>query len=180
MNTTESGNGNNRKWLYILLGILVIVLILVSFYLLTQIKGTGTGKPAINQNTTSQNNPTPVAVPQSNNNLSDNGPFVYTSQLQTATVNQQYETTISGAIYNLNVQLSGSLISGYPQGLQITSCQTVFNSPDISQIAAKNSYVTCTIGGIPTEAGDFNITFGLSTQGEQGISEKIIPLKVNP
>lgn len=181
MNTTENSNGSNRKLLYILFGTLVVALVLVSFYLFTQIKGVGTGKPSINQGTTSQNIQTPVATPQGNTNFSSgNGPFVYTVQLQPATLNQQYESTISGGIYNLNSQLTGDLVSGYPQGLKVTSCQTEYNSPEISQIATKNSFVTCIIGGTPTEAGDFNITFGLTVQGDNGVSEKVIPLTVNP
>jgi hypothetical protein len=168
-------HNTNKIFLFCFLGIVVITIVLVSFYLFAQYGGPKSSKPnmvqtTVNQNTVSQND---VTFPKS-------APFVYTISLQPATVGKQYKTVIQAGVSDLNVQISGRVESGLPPGLQLTSCQTEYDSPTIAKIAAKNSFGKCTIEGIPQQSGNFTVRVYFSIQEAAGDFFKDLPLVVNP
>lgn len=105
---------------------------------------------------------------------------VYNTALLPAIVGRQYETVIQVGVYNLNGQIDGQVESGLPPGLQLTPCQTEYNSPAIAKIAAKNSFGRCIIEGIPQQSGNFTVKVHFSIKDKAGYFEESISLVVNP
>lgn len=111
---------------------------------------------------------------------SKSGLVLYNATLLPAIVGRQYKTVIQVGVYEVNGQIDGQVESGLPPGLQLTPCQTEYNSPAIAKIAAKNSFGRCIIEGIPQQSGDFTMKVHFSIKDRAGYFEENIPLVVNP
>lgn len=172
-------HNTNKILLFIFLGVLVITMTLVSSYLYTQYGGAKNNKVNVNQGTLTPNTP-------SQNDASliyKSAPLVYTDLLPPATVGKPYKAAVRAAVFNLNVQINGKVVSGLPPNLKLTSCSTEYNSPTIAKIAAKNSFGECKIEGIPQQSGNFTVKvyFYINDEaGHFGYFNRNIPLIVNP
>lgn len=169
--TSVSANKSNKILAFILLVVVVITLALVSFYLYTRYRVAKNNNVSVSQGMTTQN--VTSIIPSISL-------ILYTVTLPPAVVGRQYQFPIQVGIYNYNVQINGEVTSGLPSGLQLTPCSTEYDSPAIAKIATKNSFVKCTIEGIPQQSGNFTIKFRFSIKDVAGYLEKELPLTINP
>lgn len=105
---------------------------------------------------------------------------VFNVSIPAGKVGQQYGATVQAVIYNQNVQISGTLASTLPTGLQFAPCQTEYNSPIVASLGAKNSFSSCGIFGIPTQSGNFTVRIYFSIKGGPQNVYKDLPLVISP
>ena len=106
-------------------------------------------------------------------------PIIKTRDFLDAKVGQEYQAPVVASVLNQNVEINGQVLSGLPEGLQLGSCQTIFNSSFVISTAV-NSLATCMLEGIPQESGKFNIEIFFSIPNGLVNAKEIIPLVVDP
>jgi hypothetical protein len=173
---TDSPKNINKILLFILLVVIAISLVLVSVYLYNQYRGAKNNKADVSQSTPSPN----IVIQNDPSLIKKSAPFVYNVGLPLGKVGTVYKTAVQTGVYDLNVQINGRAESGLPLDLQLTSCSTEYNSPDIAKIAAKNSYGKCIIEGVPQESGNFTVRLYFSIQGGPQNVYKDLPLVISP
>jgi len=106
-------------------------------------------------------------------------PIINTFEFPEAQAGKEYKTLIMATVYNFNVKIEGKIVSGLPEGLKLTACQTDFNSP-VAKFAAVNSLATCTLEGIPQKSGKYLVEIFFSIPNRLVSAKEIVPLVVNP
>lgn len=161
--TGQSQNKVNKALLIVCAITVIITLALATIYLYSRYRNT--------KNTTVQNSvsTTPPTEPTS-----------FILELEPAKVGIQYLTTMQLIVYNSHIQIDSEKISGLPSRLQVRPCITYYDSKAVEKFAAINSFVKCTIEGIPQQSGSFTVRVYFSIQDGAGEYFKDIPLVVNP
>ena len=83
-------------------------------------------------------------------------PIINTFELPEAQIDKEYTTSIWATVYNFNTKIEGRVVSGLPEGLQLTACQTEFNSPTVT-FSKVSSLAKCNLEGIPQKDGRYEV-----------------------
>ncbi|MCX6704351.1 MAG: hypothetical protein NTZ07_02795 [Candidatus Woesebacteria bacterium] len=165
--TLEKPNKVNKVLVFIFLGVAVVTIALISFYLYSRYGGAKNNEVGISQDT---QGPNALNVAS----------FVYISRLYPAKVGKLYNAIVGAGVYKPDVKIDGKTVTGLPPGLQLTSCSMEFNGSTLPNLADKSSLCKCTIEGTPQQSGDFVVRVNFSIQDGVENVYKDFPLVVNP
>jgi hypothetical protein len=101
-------------------------------------------------------------------------PSFHTNPLPTAILNSEYKIAIFASVpFEGDLNLTSETL---PEGLKLTNCQKEFNSKMADSIP--NTLTTCSLEGIPTKAGDFEIIITAIVPGAYASTFQRFPLTV--